>query len=102
MSKLHQVNDPELEKRMKEAGMRSIKDMLETNGPYDAHTGVVDFETFESWLSMKLREYITTMSLMKLDGEEDDDLFEWVVAHMATFHEVMANFRQAKKAHFND
>jgi len=40
-------------------------------------------------------EFIRMQARMTLDGEEKDEMFEWVVAHNSVLGEVMANFRQA-------
>ena len=87
----------DLDQRMRDAGMMTVSDMLGCNalGVYSTHTGVVDLEKFEEWLLMRREEYIKMQARMTLDKQEDDELYEWVIAHNAVFGEVLANFRQA-------
>ena len=93
----------DLDKRMKEAGMMSVTEMLENNplGKFSVHAGVNDLETFEKWLLMRKEEFIGMQARMTLDDKEDDELFEWVIAHNAVFSEVLANFRAAKEHEAN-
>lgn len=89
----------DLEKRMKEAGMLSISEMLDNNplGKFSVHAGVKDLKTFEKWLKMRHEEMLRMKIRMILDKKEDDDLFEWVLSHEAVFNEVRCNLREAKK-----
>lgn len=86
-----------LDARMKAAGMMSVSEMLERSplGRFSAHTGVTDLESFERWVQQRRAEFLQMQAQMTLDGEEKDELFEWVVAHNAVLGEVAANFRQA-------
>jgi hypothetical protein len=86
-----------LPERMKAAGMFSIEQMLNPT-PMDrlhAHAGVTDLKSFEEWLQMRRKEFITMQARMTLDGDDKIEMFEWVLAHNAVLSEVMANFRQA-------
>ncbi|MBP5947933.1 hypothetical protein [Pseudomonas sp. P9(2020)] len=83
--------------RMKAAGMIPIDELM-ASSPLDVfmvHNGVNTLETFGQWLEMKRREYVTMHARFTLDKREDDELFEWVVAHAAVFGEVMVNFKAA-------
>lgn len=86
-----------LAERMKAAGMMSIEQMLERSplGGFQAHAGVTDLESFEEWIQMRRNEFLTMQARMVLDKQEDDEMFEWVLAHCAVLGEVIANFRQA-------
>ena len=88
---------PDLAQRMKDAGMMSIEEMLEKSplGKFNAHVGVTDLKKFEEWIQMRRREFTSMQARMTLDKQEDDEMYEWVVAHNAALGEVMANFRQA-------
>jgi len=88
---------PDLAQRMKEAGMMSIEEMLGKSplGKFNAHAGVTDLERFEEWIQMRRREFIAMQARMTLDKQEDDEMYEWVIAHNAVLGEVIANFRQA-------
>lgn len=87
----------DLAERMKAAGMMSIEQMLERSplGRFQAHAGVTDLEKFEEWIQMRRKEFLTMQARMTLDKQEDDEMFEWVLAHCAVLGEVIANFRQA-------
>jgi hypothetical protein len=86
-----------LDERMKKAGMLSIEQMLERSplGAFSAHAGVTDLEKFEEWIQMRRKEFLSMQARMTLDKQEDDEMFEWVLAHCAVLGEVIANFRQA-------
>lgn len=87
----------DLAERMKKAGMLSIEQMLQRSplGGFQAHAGVTDLEKFEEWIQMRRKEFLTMQARMTLEKQEDDEMFEWVLAHCAVFGEVIANFRQA-------
>jgi len=87
----------DLDQRMKDAGMLSIAEMMERSplGKFSAHAGVDDLKSFEQWLMMRRKEFLTIQARMMLDKKEDDELFEWVLSHSAVLGEVAANFRQA-------
>lgn len=89
--------DTSLDDRMKAAGMMSIESMLEKSalGRFSAHAGVTDLESFEAWIQERRASFLKMQARMTLDGEEKDELFEWVLAHNAVLGEVIANFRQA-------
>lgn len=86
-----------LDERMKEAGMMPVSEILERSplGKFSAHAGVTDLESFERWVQHRREEFLKMQAQMTLDGNEKDELFEWVVAHNAVLGEVIANFRQA-------
>jgi hypothetical protein len=86
-----------LDARMKAAGMMTIAEMLESSplSAFHVHTGVTDLASFEKWLEMKWQSYMTQQAELQLDNREDDDLFEWVVAHAAVFSTVLISFRAA-------
>lgn len=86
-----------LDERMKAAGMMPVSEMLERSalGKFSAHAGVTDLESFEQWIQMQRKEFLSMQAEMTLDGKEKDEMFEWVVAHNAVLGAVMANFRQA-------
>jgi len=87
----------ELDKRMAEAGMVPVSQMLEASslGKFSAHAGVTDLNKFEDWIQMRRKEFLSLQGKLMLDKKEDDEMFEWVVAHNAVLGEVIANFRQA-------
>jgi hypothetical protein len=90
-----------LAERMKAAGMMTVDELL-AGAPLDAftrHAGVNSLETFAQWLEMRRREYVTMQAKRTLDKREDDDLYEWVLAHAGVFGEVHVNFKVAMAAH---
>tara|TARA_R110002072_G_scaffold287391_1_gene453010 strand:- start:268 stop:972 length:705 start_codon:yes stop_codon:yes gene_type:complete len=86
-----------IDARMKAAGMMTIAEMLESPPltAFHVHAGVTDLDSFEKWLVMEWQSYTTQQAELQLDNREDDELFEWVVAHSAVFLEVLINFRAA-------
>ncbi len=86
-----------LDRRMKEAGMLSLSEMLERNplGRFAVHAGVRDLATFEEWLVMRRKSMLGLQISLELDNKSDDELYEWAVAHAASFGEVLSNFRAA-------
>jgi hypothetical protein len=99
---LHQeVEAGTLAERMKAAGMMTVDELL-AGAPLDAftrHAGVNNLETFGQWLEMRRREYVTMQAKRTLDKREEDDLYEWVLAHAGVFGEVHVNFKAAMAAH---
>ena len=88
----------ELDAEMKAAGMVPLSEML-ANIPlarWMKHTGVTDLDSFEAWLKMRREEMLRMQAEMSLDKNESDEMFEWVVAHVAVFSEVLCNFQAAR------
>lgn len=90
-----------LDERMKAAGMIPLSDLLSGNTPLEkwmAHTAVRDLDSFEWWLNMRHREFMTMRMGYELgDKDKTDELYEWVFAHAAAFGEVVSNFRAMKE-----
>lgn len=86
----------DLAARMKAAGMRSLEDMLGPYNQFQVHSGMTDMAFFETWLESKTREYQAMQVRHTLNKTENDDMYEWVLAHASTFHEVLVNYRAAK------
>lgn len=92
--------DAVLADRMRAAGMLTIDEML-SGAPLDRfiqHAGVTDLETFGQWLDMKCREFLSMQASRELERKQDDDLYEWVLAHAAVFQEARINFKAARQA----
>jgi len=89
----------DLDKRMKEAGMTPLSELLNKNplGKFSVDTHVKDLKTFEEWLESRHEEMLEMKIRMTLDNKEDDELFEWVISHEAVFNEVKCNLRAAKE-----
>jgi len=92
-----------LDSRMREAGMMPLSEMLVSIplGKWLTHTGVNDMNSFEAWLNMRREEMLRMQVTMELDKREDDELYEWVIAHAAVFTEVICNFRAANVSETN-
>ena len=91
------MSNKDLDARMKAAGMMTVAEMIE-NPPlskFHVHAGVSDLASFEEWLETKVADYTRQQAEIQLDNREDDELFEWVVAHSAVFLSVLINFRAA-------
>lgn len=90
----------DLDNRMREAGMMPLSEML-ANIPFErwiTHAAVNDMQSFEAWLCMRREEMLRMQVKMELDKRQDDELYEWVIAHCAVFTEVLCNFRAANVA----
>ncbi len=88
----------ELDDKLIAAGMIPLSVMLGATpfGEFSTHKGVTDLGRFEEWLNMRHTEMMKMKVRMILDKKEDDELYEWVLAHAAVFGEVVANFNAAK------
>jgi hypothetical protein len=64
------------------------------HGP-NVHSGVNDLKAYEQWLIMRREESLKLQAQFELDENQDDELYEWAVAHAAVFGECLANFRAA-------
>tara|TARA_B110000495_G_C22825232_1_gene481582 strand:- start:9 stop:455 length:447 start_codon:yes stop_codon:yes gene_type:complete len=89
-----------LDVRMKEAGMITlteiwsglpIDDFIKTNE-------VTTLEYFGRWLESRYKEASTMFAKRTVNKQEDDELYEWVLAHNAVFKEVLLNFNQVKQS----
>lgn len=92
-----EVADGELNECLKVLGMLTIEQMMQPINRFQIHAGMTDLTFFEQWLERRALEY-TRMIARREIGEIDqpDDMYEWVLAHRATFHEALVNFRAAK------
>lgn len=88
-----------LDKRLKDAGMFTLTEML-SNKPHPLmmHAGVNSLESFEQWLSMRYRECLSLKAQLTVDGKENDELYEWSLAHAAVFGEVLAHYKAVVEA----
>lgn len=86
----------EIDKALIEMGMIPASQMV--NGqPIMRHAGVCDLDTFSQWLNMRHKELLRMKTGIIIDGKEDSELFEWVMAHHAAFAEVLVNFNSIKE-----
>ncbi|ELQ8317482.1 hypothetical protein R2571_006381 [Pseudomonas aeruginosa] len=89
-----------LDERLEAAGMLTVAHIL-AGAPLDAfirHAGVHDFASFGQWLEMRRAESVRLQARFALEKRDDDELYEWVIAHAAAFSEVAINFRAASNA----
>ena len=91
-----------LDERMIAAGMIPLTRLLAGKEPLDkwmVHTGTQSIELFQQWVERKHEEYMRMRMRYELgEKDKDDDLYEWVFAHAATFGEVSLNLKQAISA----
>jgi hypothetical protein len=86
-----------LSDRMKAAGMLTVEKIM-AGSALDAfirHAGVNSFDTYNEWLGMKRAEYVRLHARLVLEKREDDELFDWALAHAAVFGEALVNFTTA-------
>jgi len=91
----------DLDQKMEAAGMIPYSKMIEINKCTSAllkHAGVNSLETFEQWLQMRYEESAGMFARLTVDKKEDDDLYEWVLAHNAVFKEVLIHFKAAMES----
>ena len=89
-----------LDVRMKEAGMITLTDIW-SGTPIDSFiktNEVTTLEYFGKWLESRYKEASTMFAKRTVNKQEDDDLYEWVLAHNAVLKEVLLNFNQVKKS----
>ncbi|HBP4949408.1 hypothetical protein ACM73L_31420 [Pseudomonas aeruginosa] len=89
-----------LDERLEAAGMLTVAQIL-AGAPLDAfirHAGVHDLASFGQWLEMRRAESVRLQARFALEKRDDDELYEWVIAHAAAFSEVAINFRAASNA----
>ena len=88
----------ELDEQLQAAGMITLSECLKTNplGEYAVHKGVDNLERFEKWLDMRFTEMMKMKTRMLLAKKEDDELYEWVLAHAAVLGEIRSQFNACK------
>ncbi|MDW5419169.1 hypothetical protein R6242_21580 [Iodobacter sp. CM08] len=87
----------DLDAQMLAAGMVPLSKML-SGMPMDAfrvHASVTNLVTFSKWLDMRHEEMLKLRINLELKGQQDNEMYEWALAHAAAFGEVAANFRAA-------
>ena len=85
----------DLDARLKAAGMLTIEETLRPLNRFQVHAGMRDYDTFASLLVSKARQYARMHAEFTLDDAEDDDLYEWVIAHSNAYHDALVNFHAA-------
>ncbi len=88
----------ELDSRLRAAGMTGVAELLK-GAPLDAfikHAGVNDLGSLLQWAEMRRAECLRATARYDLgEKPEDDDMYEWTVAHCAAFTELHVNLRAA-------
>ncbi len=87
------VPEGSLDERLKANGMLTVEQCLEPASKFHVVAGMTTPEFFEQWLERKCREYISMHARYELGEKEKDELYEWVLAHMGAFKEVLVNYR---------
>lgn len=87
----------DIDTRMKNAGMLSAAEII-AGQPIDAfmkHAGVVDLESLLKWSEMRRAEFLRMQAKYELGDNQKDDMYEWVISHVAAFRELHVNIRSA-------
>lgn len=94
----------EIDERLVDAGMMAVEDAIRGSikSSFHIHAGVSNFESYERWLTMKRREALTGMATFQMEKREDDEMFEWYVAHNGVFAAALDNFLAAKRGEEGD
>ncbi|WP_436879535.1 hypothetical protein [Escherichia coli] len=91
------VMPDDIDARMKNAGMLSAAEII-AGQPIDAfmkHAGVVDLESLLKWSEMRRAEFLRMQAKYELGDNQKDDMYEWVISHVAAFSELHVNIRAA-------
>ncbi|BBR34229.1 hypothetical protein WP3S18E09_12420 [Escherichia coli] len=86
-----------IDARMKNAGMLSATEII-AGQPIDAfmkHAGVVDLASLLKWAEMRRAEFLRMQAKYVLGDNPKDDMYEWVISHVAAFSELHVNIRAA-------
>jgi len=87
-----------LDVKLKALGLTPLSNILKGKpNPLTLHRGVDSLDAFEKWLNMRYEECMRMKAQFIVEGREDDELYEWVLAHAHTFEEVLGNYNQIKK-----
>lgn len=92
------VEGPTLGERMKAAGMFTVDEMMGVTPltRWKVQVGMTDLDAFSEWLDRKASEYLRMKAAYDLgDKDDEDDLYEWVLAHAGAFSSIRENFRAA-------
>ena len=87
----------DIDTRLKNAGMLSAAEII-AGQPIDAfmkHAGVVDLESLLKWSEMRRAEFLRMQAKYELGDNPKDDMYEWVISHVAAFSELHVNIRAA-------
>jgi hypothetical protein len=90
----------ELDAKLKNAGMLTVQEIIDGT-PMDkfiAHAGVVDLNSYGKWLENTRQEFVQMQSAMQLEGDDESEMFEWVLAHQAALSAAYINFKKATAA----
>lgn len=88
-----------LDVRMKEAGMITLSEIW-SGMPIDNFIQtkeVTSLASFDAWLQSRYKEMSSMFARRSVNKQEDDELYEWVLAHNSVFKEVLINFAHVKK-----
>lgn len=89
----------DLNEQLKAVGLMTILEMKKSilNNVFMADADVVDLKSFRAWLHMKDEEFSRMQAELTLKNYTESELFEWIMAHCATFSEVLVNLERASK-----
>ena len=87
----------DIDTRMKNAGLLSAAEII-AGQPIDAfmkHAGVGDLESLLKGSEMRRAEFLRMQAKYELGDNQKDDMYEWVISHVAAFSELHVNIRAA-------
>ncbi len=91
----------ELDRRMEEAGMIPLTQLLEDDQPldhYTAHAAVVDMDSFEWYLKTRYEKFLLPQIIEDLEKHERNEMSEWYLGHSAAYKDILVNYRKAKRS----
>ena len=76
-------------------GCYHISQILEgtSMAKWGLHCGVDDLDTFLELLELKHEEYLRGQIRRELDKKEDDDMYEWYLAHSSVYGTFKEQFK---------
>ena len=89
-----------LDEELENAGMLTVSELM-VGQPIDGfqtHKNINGLKDFSDWLEMRTKEMLSMKARLTLDGNDESELFEWVLGHCAILHETRLNFNAALKS----
>lgn len=91
----------ELNEKLVAKGMLPVQTIIENPegglGKYATHTGVNNLDDFRWFLETKHEEYCVLRARMEVEGGEENELYEWALAHCAAFSTILAHFNKVMR-----
>jgi hypothetical protein len=91
----------ELNEKLVAKGLLPVQTLIDNPegglGKYATLPGINNLDDFRWFLETKHKEYCLLRALMEVDGAEDNELYEWALAHNAAFSTVLSHFNKVMR-----